>query len=371
MAEKFTSTCPSCHHRYSIAAKFAGRQAECKQCGQMMTLVADWKAPVEPAKTPPPNIAADLPQPNPSEGDVMPPPVDVHRTVDGFTWNPGIAALLSLLIPGAGQLYKGQVGQGMIWLFVTIAGYICLIVPGVLLHIVCIGKAATDDPKIKPKSMAEQIAEMQASAETTSAPHAEPSATANAMPTRPSPALIVGACLVAWLLTCAIAYRVGVNRGPATETIEKLANTAGTYERMAMEQAADRNRIFKIAVQLESERIRLEADLMRKIGQTAYDEKRFGIKVIDVSEADGVTVLTWEIQNKTPLSYREVLVFIDCQDASGKTVATADATVADLDPEEGARSIVRFVRPANTRSIEKTEIRIMGAYIHDIYGNDT
>jgi TM2 domain-containing membrane protein YozV len=62
------------------------------------------------------------------------------------TWNPGIAAVLSLVIPGAGQMYKGQVGAGIWWLVGTIVGYCAFIVPGVVVHIICIYKAYSDDP---------------------------------------------------------------------------------------------------------------------------------------------------------------------------------------------------------------------------------
>lgn len=62
------------------------------------------------------------------------------------TWNPGVAAVLSLFIPGAGQMYKGQIGAGFGWLVGTIAGYCLFIVPGLILHIVCIYKAYSDVP---------------------------------------------------------------------------------------------------------------------------------------------------------------------------------------------------------------------------------
>jgi hypothetical protein len=60
-------------------------------------------------------------------------------------WSPGVAALLSLLIPGAGQMYKGQGVNGLTWLFLTMIGYL-LIVPGLILHICCIFGAASGDP---------------------------------------------------------------------------------------------------------------------------------------------------------------------------------------------------------------------------------
>jgi TM2 domain-containing membrane protein YozV len=50
----------------------------------------------------------------------------------------GAAAVLSFLIPGLGQIYKGQILNGICWLVVVIFGYSMLIVPGVILHIICI-----------------------------------------------------------------------------------------------------------------------------------------------------------------------------------------------------------------------------------------
>ena len=52
-------------------------------------------------------------------------------------YNRGIAAILSLFIPGAGHMYRGKVGIGLLWLIVTAIGY-ALIIPGLLLHMVCL-----------------------------------------------------------------------------------------------------------------------------------------------------------------------------------------------------------------------------------------
>jgi hypothetical protein len=61
-------------------------------------------------------------------------------------WNPGVAGILSLVIPGTGQMYKGEVGLGVIWLIVTILGYCLFIIPGMILHLICVLKAASGDP---------------------------------------------------------------------------------------------------------------------------------------------------------------------------------------------------------------------------------
>ena len=62
---------------------------------------------------------------------------------DRVLWSPGVAAVLSLVIPGAGQMYKGQVLNGLVWLIVVVVGYVAMIVPGLILHICCIIGAAS------------------------------------------------------------------------------------------------------------------------------------------------------------------------------------------------------------------------------------
>lgn len=61
-------------------------------------------------------------------------------------WKPGIAALLSFVIPGAGQMYKGNVGRGLVWFFIVIIGYSMFILPGLILHIICIFAASSGNP---------------------------------------------------------------------------------------------------------------------------------------------------------------------------------------------------------------------------------
>jgi len=62
-------------------------------------------------------------------------------------WNPGIAAVCSFFIPGLGQLYKGQVFNGLAWFLVVIVGYFFLVIPGLVLHLFCIIGAASGDPR--------------------------------------------------------------------------------------------------------------------------------------------------------------------------------------------------------------------------------
>lgn len=61
-------------------------------------------------------------------------------------WSPGVAAVLSLVIPGAGQMYKGQILNGVVWLFFVVLGYVFYVFPGLILHLLCIVGAASGDP---------------------------------------------------------------------------------------------------------------------------------------------------------------------------------------------------------------------------------
>ena len=61
-------------------------------------------------------------------------------------WNPGVAAILSFLIPGTGQMYKGQVANGLAWFVMVLIGYVLFIIPGLVLHVCCVLGAASGEP---------------------------------------------------------------------------------------------------------------------------------------------------------------------------------------------------------------------------------
>jgi hypothetical protein len=61
-------------------------------------------------------------------------------------WSPAVAGLLSFLIPGVGQMYKGKILVGIAWLIFTSIGYVLLLFPGILLHIICIVTATSGNP---------------------------------------------------------------------------------------------------------------------------------------------------------------------------------------------------------------------------------
>ena len=61
-------------------------------------------------------------------------------------WSPGLAAVLSFFVPGLGQLYKGQILNGIVWFFFVCMGYVALILPGLVLHFFCVLGALSGNP---------------------------------------------------------------------------------------------------------------------------------------------------------------------------------------------------------------------------------
>jgi TM2 domain-containing membrane protein YozV len=59
--------------------------------------------------------------------------------------NAGIAAVLSLFFPGAGQIYREKIGVGIAWFVAVTIGYLMLVIPGLILHGICIYDAASND----------------------------------------------------------------------------------------------------------------------------------------------------------------------------------------------------------------------------------
>ena len=53
-----------------------------------------------------------------------------------------IAAIWSMMLPGLGQLLKGQIMPGLFWAFVVGFGYFAFFWPGLIFHALCILDAA-------------------------------------------------------------------------------------------------------------------------------------------------------------------------------------------------------------------------------------
>lgn len=83
-----------------------------------------------------------VPPPSPPSSMLVPHSVYPLATRGGRPANPGLAAVLSLIVPGAGQLYTGNIISGLLWFILVTAGY-TLVLPGLFLHLVCIALAAS------------------------------------------------------------------------------------------------------------------------------------------------------------------------------------------------------------------------------------
>ena len=55
--------------------------------------------------------------------------------------SPGIAAVLSVLIPGLGQVYSGRLAAGALWCVATYFFYWAILLPGFIAHALCIWSA--------------------------------------------------------------------------------------------------------------------------------------------------------------------------------------------------------------------------------------
>jgi len=55
--------------------------------------------------------------------------------------SPGIAAVLSVLLPGLGHVYAGRLGAGLVWFLAAGFGYWAVLVPGFLIHVVSVWAA--------------------------------------------------------------------------------------------------------------------------------------------------------------------------------------------------------------------------------------
>lgn len=166
--------CPNCSREIKVSDKAAGKKGTCHGCNQKVRipeqpeLVMAASRPQVPSVVKVPcvycgeeiaetaikckhcNEFQDSSHPGNRQQSSHQPPVQVNvaQNVSGVgsrQWSGFLAVILSLIFPGLGQLYKGQVLRAILWVVFIVLGYI-LIIPGLILHLCCIIDAGVSDP---------------------------------------------------------------------------------------------------------------------------------------------------------------------------------------------------------------------------------
>jgi hypothetical protein len=119
------TACPYCGETILSVAK------KCKHCGEMIDPAL--RQALVPVQV---NVGIqNVPQAGPA--------VPIGRPV-----NPGAAAALNFIWPGAGHMYAGRIGAGIGWMFAVFIGYLAFVVPGFALHMASLfagAKAAREE----------------------------------------------------------------------------------------------------------------------------------------------------------------------------------------------------------------------------------
>jgi len=69
-----------------------------------------------------------------------------------ITKDPTIAGILSFLVCGLGQVYSGNVVRGLAFFFGFILGYICFIIPGIIIWVCNIFDAVNQAKKVNEEN---------------------------------------------------------------------------------------------------------------------------------------------------------------------------------------------------------------------------
>lgn len=71
--------------------------------------------------------------------------------------------LITLFLPGVGHMMNGRILQGLVWMAVVAVGYLMMIVPGVVLHLICLVDCSRDSGR-KADARMQRQAELMATA---------------------------------------------------------------------------------------------------------------------------------------------------------------------------------------------------------------
>jgi hypothetical protein len=126
-AQGSSTRCPFCSEVILVGAK------KCKHCHEFLDFaLRDIQALRQPG-------SAHAPHPPPAPPPTALAPAQQPVQIQQWTsTNATQAALLSFFVPGLGQMCSGRVPAGLLWMMFTCLGYVCFIVPGMVLHILCV-----------------------------------------------------------------------------------------------------------------------------------------------------------------------------------------------------------------------------------------
>jgi hypothetical protein len=126
-AQGSSMRCPFCSEVILVGAK------KCKHCHEFLDFaLRDIQALRQPGI---PHAPHPPPAPPPTALAPAQQPVQIQQWT---STNATQAALLSFFVPGLGQMCSGRVPAGLLWMMFTCLGYVCFIVPGMVLHILCV-----------------------------------------------------------------------------------------------------------------------------------------------------------------------------------------------------------------------------------------
>lgn len=67
------------------------------------------------------------------------------------------AALISLFVPGLAHFLLGKPFQGLLFFVLVVLGYVCFVIPGIVLHLICIVDASRASNAATTKRMEQAI----------------------------------------------------------------------------------------------------------------------------------------------------------------------------------------------------------------------
>ena len=142
LPDSYVASCKKCSNKFTLGLARSPHQKQ--QLQVVQETATQPAAPVPSAPVPPtPIIMQAPPTPAPAPAPAVT-NVHVHQhAAPVSTRSDGLAAVLSFLIPGLGHLYKGRILGGLIWFFLTGVGYVAFIIPGLILHLLCILRSAS------------------------------------------------------------------------------------------------------------------------------------------------------------------------------------------------------------------------------------